>query len=504
MALPLKMHLCICVWRHKPCLSMLGRVHNLKLLSGEDLTLETIKATLETDQSLAKRAETELVPATDKATMVAKVEDALAKKERKQCTIPMASAWLAELAWKDKKNRLDGERTIGACRKIYRNLVQDTAVHNVIKSVSCMAGTQFVNGDLWKADAVVNFIPRLTSEALIDFYWALLVCLRRGDIAHVQSLSVASMRSKDGSMGSVAQLGWRLELIAHIKQKYELSPKLQEVFQDMRSFDAVYPSQKRLDKALNDNKPLDTDQSWIPRLNKYTDIESAKVLKVCSEGGVDREIKEKFKVAKGKNITLQTFLTGGQIESMLQKIDAAQVKDGVNAEASDKQSTSSIEEMLLDNTGSAKTEGELAIQEMLGEDIALDDDTKLEREILQKAMIIRSGKLTERQADFDADQQKLRSLTKQLETPKKKRFGMNMTIRVFCVDQHDEKDKLPFIKKNKLEASSTSAKERLTALRDDLVAGDASITCCGSLPENVTFVKDILEEKLEIDHPLLK
>ena len=135
MALPLKMHLCICVWRHKPCLSVLGRVHNLKLLSGEDLTLETIKATLET----------ELVPATDKATMVAKVEDALAKKERKQCTIPMASAWLAELAWKDKKNRLDGERTIGACRKIYRNLVQDTAVHNVIKSVSCMAGTQFVN-----------------------------------------------------------------------------------------------------------------------------------------------------------------------------------------------------------------------------------------------------------------------------------------------------------------------------------------------------------------------
>ena len=81
MALHLKMHFCICVWRHKPCLSVLGRVHNLKLLSGEDLTLETIKATLETDQSLAKRAETELVPATDKATMVAKVEDALAKKE---------------------------------------------------------------------------------------------------------------------------------------------------------------------------------------------------------------------------------------------------------------------------------------------------------------------------------------------------------------------------------------------------------------------------------------
>ena len=29
MALPLKMHLCICVWRHKPCLSVLGRVHNV-------------------------------------------------------------------------------------------------------------------------------------------------------------------------------------------------------------------------------------------------------------------------------------------------------------------------------------------------------------------------------------------------------------------------------------------------------------------------------------------
>ena len=70
--------------------------------------------------------------------------------------------------------------------------------------------------------------------------------------------------------------------------------------------------------------------------------------------------------------------------------------------------------------------------------------------------------------------------------------------------QQDEKDKLPFIKTNKLDASSTSAKERLTALRGDLVAGDASITCCGSLPENVTFVKDMLEEKLEIDHPLLK
>ena len=132
MALPLMMHLRICVWRHKPCLSVLGRVHNLKLLSGEDLTLETIKATLETDQSLAKRAETELVPATDKATMVAKMGGALAKEEGKQCTIPMASAWLAELAWKDKTNRLDGERTIGACRKIYRNLVQDTAVHTGI------------------------------------------------------------------------------------------------------------------------------------------------------------------------------------------------------------------------------------------------------------------------------------------------------------------------------------------------------------------------------------
>ena len=84
MALPLKMHLCIFVWRHKPCLSLLGRVHTLKLLSGEDLTLETIKATLETAHSLAKRSETELVPAIDKATMVAKVEDALAKTERKQ------------------------------------------------------------------------------------------------------------------------------------------------------------------------------------------------------------------------------------------------------------------------------------------------------------------------------------------------------------------------------------------------------------------------------------
>ena len=61
---------------------------------------------------------------------------------------------------------------------------------------------------------------------------------------------------------------------------------------------------------------------------------------------------------------------------------------------------------------------------------------------------------------------------------------------------------MPFSTQNTLEGSA--ATERLTALRDDMVPGDLSITCYGSNMDNVSFAANILEEhieNMEINHP---
>ena len=141
----------------------------------------------------------------------------------------------------------------------------------------------------------MQFIPVLTSEKLIKWYWFAFTSLKRGDIAHTGSLSVASMRSKGDLQGSVSQLGWRLEILEHVLSKFPFCEKIIEVFSDPILWDKTYPSRKQLDFAVKQGKPLEADQVWITQLTTHVDVEGEPILRKLAEGGFDKENKDKFK-----------------------------------------------------------------------------------------------------------------------------------------------------------------------------------------------------------------
>ena len=376
-------------------LQIVTRVHAQDDMNPEENVLTVIEAQINGDQELSKRAETELTPATDKALLVNKVEQALSDKHKKKCSIPMASAWLSRMKWKDSKSKMDSERVIGALRKIHNNICGVEAVLNVVRQIDYMVGTQFLNADIWKQDAILQFLPVLTSDKLIKWYWYAFISLKRGDIAHAGALSVLSMRSKGELQGSVSQLGWRLEILEHVLDKFPFCEKIIEVFSDPILWDKTYPSRKQLDSAVKQGKPLEADQVWITQLTTHLDVEGEPILRKLAEGGFDKENKDKYKAAKGMNITVMTFFESGELESAMQTLQAALDKDDVHKEKQNVQQVMNLGDSSTSATGSGDSGDVVAQMSDAGPSSEAVDDPEvaMKNQIKQKAMLIRASKV---------------------------------------------------------------------------------------------------------------
>ena len=173
----------------------------------------------------------------------------------------------------------------------------------------------------------MNCSPILDEDRIVRFLWACLVSLRRADIATPKSPTIASMRSSGSKIGTVGQLGWRLEILDHWLKTFPFCQKLQDTFATLETFDAMYPSKKHIDKAFAEGRPLNTDHAWIERLATQLDTAGEPILKKLAAGGNDGDITKQFAELKGKNVTLEKILAAPELESVAQKLQAAWEKD---------------------------------------------------------------------------------------------------------------------------------------------------------------------------------
>ena len=161
-------------------------------------------------------------------------------------------------------------------------------------------------------------------------------------------------------------------------------------------WDKTYPSRKQLDFAVRQGKPLDVDQVWITQLTTHVDVEGEPILRKLAEGGFDKENKDKFKAAKGMNITLQTFFESGELESALQALQAAVDKDELHSkEQQNAQQVMNLGDSSASATGSADS-GDVVAQMSEGgpPSSEVDDpEARIKNQIKQKAMLIRASKV---------------------------------------------------------------------------------------------------------------
>ena len=128
-----------------------------------------------------------------------------------------------------------------------------------------------------------------------------------------------------------------------------------------------------------------------------------------------------MKIAKGKNITLHTFLDGGELESAAQKLMAAWGKGKLNGAAVTIQNVVQLgaANSAADVDGGASHESEPL--QAIADD---DPDRELKRQRKQNAMLTRARKIQAAMFPFDADEATAGKVAKELELDKnKKSFG---------------------------------------------------------------------------------
>ena len=300
-----------------------------KAVDGTQSQLDTITDMINGDQELHKRAKTEALRGTDKAGLFHMTESLLTKKHRKKATHAVIIEFLSKCSWDEEckdGSRMDNPRSLTALNKIYLNVVADQSVLECLRVVDYYCGPDFLNST-WNLDAICNCLPTLSPTSLKKFFKAAMVSLRRGDIATVKSMSVKSMRSGGGTLGSVAQLGYRLEMLEHELAHFPFCEKLQQVFSDLESVDEMYPSRKQLDRNFAEGKTSKSGHMWITRLATQLDIAGEPYLKKIAVGGFDGDLKEKYAGLKGKNVTLEKLMQAENIESARQVVIAAWDKD---------------------------------------------------------------------------------------------------------------------------------------------------------------------------------
>ena len=124
---------------------------------------------------------------------------------------------------------------------------------------------------------------------------------------------------------------------AQLFTMFDVCEGICRVFEDMRSFDRSYPSTRAIDVAVKNGKSLQIDQSFVGELVRYVDIEGEPALNKLMSGGFDADIKACWKLHKGKNVTVATFLKSDELESMIQKLEEAKTKEVEVAEVLRKQ-----------------------------------------------------------------------------------------------------------------------------------------------------------------------
>ena len=457
-------------------------------------SLDRLGKVIDAGEALTKRSETESIPATDKAALIHKVRISITKsKNGRKATTPEVSVWLSKRKWSSKAT-LESERTIGALNKIQQFINEDSDVLDIVRQIDYMAGSGFINGDVWKQDAVLNCLPILDSKRLQMFYWTLFISLVRGDIANAGSLSVASLRTNKGSLGTVGLLGWRMEIRAQLFQMFDFCEDICCVFRDMRSFDKSYPSTRALDAAVKNGKALQLDQSFVGDLVRYVDIEGEVALRKLMSGGFDSDIKSTYKTSLGKNVTVMTLLKSDELESMIQKLEEAKTKDAAASGA-----VADVVTMVIDGgdggAGSGSSHAGLDQSTDLGVVEVEDPNDKARADILRKAMVVRGGKVTVAELLASGDRQAISAAAESLEKKKKKEFGKAMTVRYFCADSCVEKELRPWAGPEKLQGSDLLRAE--TSL-GDCVKGDVAIACSGGHFKNSQLLHDAAGKKVEI------